>query len=222
MNRHVLTGIMAVLCMGAQALAAEKPVKMGYFANLTHAQALIGVSRGDFEKALGGAALQTRVFNAGPSVVEAFLAKELDCSFIGPAPAINGYAKSKGAAFNVVCGSAANGVLVVARKGSGIRTMADLVGKKIATPQFGNTQDVSARVYVTEVLKTAIGEKPGQCRIMPIANAEQLEALRRGDIDASWVPEPWGARMIKQEGAEVIAVESDFWPQKASRPPCSS
>jgi NitT/TauT family transport system substrate-binding protein len=212
-NRAAVVVCMAAIGASLGVRAAE-PVRLGYFANLTHAQALVGVARGDFQKALGDVPLKTMVFNAGPSVVEAVMAGELDCSFIGPSPAINGYLKTKGAAFHVVCGVAANGVAIVARPGSGIRTLADLAGKRIATPQFGNTQDVSARVYVTDVLKSQLGEGKGQTRIMPIANAEQFEAMRRGDIDASWAPEPWASRMIVEGGATVVAEEKDLWPGK--------
>jgi NitT/TauT family transport system substrate-binding protein len=205
-----------LLAMGAlpsaAAPSATLKVRMGYFANLTHAQALIGVSRGDFRKALGAATLETTVFNAGPSVVEAFLARQLDCSFIGPAPAVNGYAKSNGG-LRVVCGVAANGVVIVAHPQAGITHLADLAGKRIATPQFGNTQDVSARWYLTQTLKVQLGEGPGQTRIIPIANAEQLELFRRHEIDASWAPEPWASRMLREAGGVAVAQEKDLWEQ---------
>jgi len=187
-------------------------VRMGYFANITHATALIGVAGGAFQKALGDTKLQTTVFNAGPSVVEAFLARQLDCSFIGPVPAINGYVKA-GGAFRIVCGVAANGVLIVAHPQAGITRLEDLAGKRIATPQYGNTQDISARVYLTQTLKQTLGEKPGQTRVIPLANAEQLEVFRRHDIDASWVPEPWASRMVHEAGGVAVAEEKALWPQ---------
>jgi len=204
-------GVLAFMGCGKHETRPLSVVRMGYFTNITHAQALIGVSRGDFQKALGNLKLETMVFNAGPSVVEAMFAGRLDCSFIGPSPAINGYVKSGGKAFKIVCGAAANGVVIVARPGSGIEKLEDLAGKRIATPQFGNTQDISARVYISKKLGCSIGEAAGQTRIIPIPNAEQLEVFKKGDIDASWVPEPWGARCVNDAGAQIIAEEKDLW-----------
>ncbi|MCY3021070.1 MAG: PhnD/SsuA/transferrin family substrate-binding protein, partial [Planctomycetota bacterium] len=163
---------------GGKAVPAQ--VRLGYFANVTHAQALIGVSRGDFQKALGNVPLKTMTFNAGPSAVEAMFAEELDITYIGPSPALNAYVKSRGQAVRIVSGVAANGVVIVARKDSGIGKLEDLTGKRIATPQLGNTQDVSARHFITGVLKQPLKEKGGTTEIQPIANAEQLGLFRSG------------------------------------------
>jgi NitT/TauT family transport system substrate-binding protein len=197
---------------GAKAPPAQ--VRLGYFANVTHAQALIGVSRGDFQKALGSVPLQTVTFNAGPSAIEAIFAGALDITYIGPSPALNAYVKSKGQAVRIVSGVAANGVAIVARKDSGIAKLEDLVGKRIATPQLGNTQDVSARHYVLSVLKAPLKDKGGATEIQPIANAEQLGLFKSGRIDAAWVPEPWGARLVHEAGGVVIEEEKNLWPRK--------
>jgi len=196
----------------------EKPalaqVRLGYFANVTHAQALIGVARGDFQKALGGVPLKTMIFNAGPSAVEAIFAGELDLTYIGPSPAINAFVKSKGQAVRIVSGAAANGVVIVARNGSGIARLEDLAGKRLATPQYGNTQDVSARHYVLNVLKQPLKEQGGSTQILPIANAEQLGLFKSAQLDAAWVPEPWGARLVHEAGGVVIEEEKNLWPRK--------
>jgi NitT/TauT family transport system substrate-binding protein len=189
-------------------------VRVGYFANVTHAQALIGISRGDFQKALGSVPLKTQMFNAGPSVVEAFFAGELDISYVGPSPAINAFVKSKGEAVRLVSGSAANGVVIVARKDSGISKITDLAGKRIATPQFGNTQDVSARHYITAELKQGLKENGGTTVIQNVANAEQLGLFKAGQIDAVWAPEPWGARVVQEADGVLIEEEKNLWPQK--------
>jgi NitT/TauT family transport system substrate-binding protein len=189
---------------------AAAQVRLGYFANVTHAQALIGVARGDFQKALGSVPLKPLVFNAGPSTVEAIFAGELDLAYIGPSPAINAYIKSKGQAVHIISGAAANGVVIVARKDSGIARMADLAGRRLATPQYGNTQDISARHYLLHVLKQPVKEQ----EILPVANAEQLGLFKAGRLDAAWVPEPWGARLVHEAGGVIVEEEKNLWPQR--------
>lgn len=187
---------------------APPPVRIGYFANLTHAQAVLGVASGELAQAVAPRPLKTKIFNAGPSLIEALFAGEIDLGYIGPSPVINAYAQSKGRGLRVIAGAAANGVVVVARKDSGIKTLQDLKGRRLATPQLGNTQDVSARHYLQEVLK-----QDHLSNVVPIANAEQLTLLTRGDIDASWVPEPWGSRLIVEGGAVLVGEEKDLWPK---------
>lgn len=192
---------------GGESEPAE--VRLGYFANLTHAQAVLGVHSGDFERAVAPAKLTTRVFNAGPSLIEALFAGEIDIGYVGPSPALNAHQRSKGEGIRVIAGAAANGVIIVARKDAGISSVADLRGKKIATPQLGNTQDVSAKHYLSRVL----GQKD-LSTILPIANAEQSALMQRGQIDAAWAPEPWGSRLIVEAGAVQIGDEKDLWPDK--------
>lgn len=189
-----------------QAAPAEK-VRLGYFANVTHAQAVLGVSTGDFEKAVAPAAFSTKVFNAGPSLIEALNAGEIDIGYVGPSPAISAHLQSKGKGIRVIAGAAANGVVIVARPGSGIEKLEDLRGKRIATPQLGNTQDMSARHYLLKVLGA-----PNVDNVIPIPNAEQSSMMERGQIDASWAVEPWGSRLEIENHAKVIAEEKDLWP----------
>ncbi len=188
---------------------APEVVRIGYFANLTHGQAVLGVSSGEFASAAAPARLETKVFNAGPSLIEALFAGEIDVGYVGPGPVISAHAKSHGQALRVVAGSAANGVVIVARKDSGIHTLADLKGRKIATPQLGNTQDTSAKHYLTAVLK-----QPDVNNVLPVTNAEQPALMASGEIDAAWVPEPWGSRLVVENGATIIAEEKDLWPDK--------
>jgi NitT/TauT family transport system substrate-binding protein len=182
-------------------------VRLAYFANVTHAQAVLGVASGDFQNALGPIKLNTKVFNAGPELMQALNGGEIDIAYVGPGPVISAHANSHGTAVRVVAGAAANGVGIVARKGSGIKSLKDLAGKRIATPQLGNTQDVSARHYVTAVL----GE-PGANNVLPIPNSQQAGMMLRGKIDAAWTPEPWASRLIAETGAVLIGQERYLWP----------
>ena len=183
--------------------------RLGYFANLSHAQGVLGVASGELAQAVAPATFTTKVFNAGPSLVEALFAGEIDIGYVGPGPALAAHARSKGQGIRVIAGAAANGVLIVARKDSGIRTLADLKDRRIATPQHGNTQDIAARHY----LAAELGQK-GDGNVLPIPNAEQSGMMDRGQIDAAWAPEPWGSRLVAETGATIVAEEKDLWPGK--------
>lgn len=197
--------------------AAEtaKTVRLGYFPNVTHAQAVVGVARGDFQKALGSnVKLETSTYNAGPSIIEAIYAGHLDIAYVGPSPTINGFTQSKGEEVRVIAGAAANGVLVVGSAKRGITRLDQLRGKKIATPQLGNTQDISAKAYVVENLKTNLRERGGDTEVIPIQNPDIEILFEKDQLDAAWVPEPWGSRLIDKGLATLITEEKDLWPNK--------
>lgn len=194
-------------CRGSK--STEQKVTIGYFANLTHAQAVLGVASGDFAKAVAPSKLEAKLFNAGPSLVEALFAGEIDIGYVGPGPALSAFQRSAGKGIRVIAGAAANGVVIVARKGSGINGLADLAGKRLATPQLGNSQDISARHYLSAVLK-----EPTLANVVPVDNAEQVAMFSRGDLDAAWVPEPWGQRLVSETGATLVAEEKDLWPSR--------
>ena len=197
-------------CKRSSAAASAPPqVRLGYFANITHAQAVLGVSSGDFSSAIAPARLKTQVFNAGPSLIEALLAGEIDIAYVGPGPALNAQSITHGQGIRVIAGAAANGVVIVARDDSGIKSLDDLKDKKLATPQHGNTQDISARHYLQSVLK-----QPALDNVLTISNAEQVGMMTRGQIDAAWAPEPWGSLLVAQANAHVVAEEKDLWPDK--------
>ncbi len=192
---------------------AQPTVRVGYFANLTHAQAVLGVASGDFARAALPAKLETKIFNAGPSLIEALFAGEVDIGYVGPGPVISAQARSHGEGIRVVAGAAANGVVVVVRKDSGITSLAQLAGKRLATPQLGNTQDISARHYLSSVLSPS-GSQADLRNVTPVDNAQQAALFARNDLDAAWVPEPWGQYLIAQTGATLLAEEKDLWPSK--------
>jgi NitT/TauT family transport system substrate-binding protein len=191
------------------AKSAPKEVRLGYFANMTHAQAVLGVASGEYQNAVAPAQLTTRIFNAGPSLIEALLAGEIDVAYIGPGPVLNGQARTHGQGLRVIAGATDNGTVIVARDGSGIRTLEDLKGRKLATPQHGNTQDIAARHYLKDVLHQSDLEN-----VIPVSNAEQAGMMSRGEIDAAWAAEPWGSFLVAQDGAHVIAEEKNLWPHK--------
>ena len=194
------------------AMSGAQRLRLGYFANVTHAPAILGVGQGRFQKALGRqVAIDAKVFNAGPEAMEALLAGEIDISYVGPGPAANTYLKSGGRALKIIAGVCSGGAALVARNGLNITTVRDLEGRRVAIPQIGGTQDISLRHFLT--LQGLRGtEKGGTVHILPVKNADMLTLFLRNELDAAWVPEPWAARLIYDAGAKLVIDERDLWP----------
>jgi NitT/TauT family transport system substrate-binding protein len=191
-------------------------VRLGFFPNVTHAPALVGVEDGLFESRLGpGVDLKPFTFNAGTDAIEALLAGGLDITFIGPNPAINAFAKSNGEAIRIISGSTSGGAFLVVKPE--ITTVEQLKGKKLATPSLGNTQDVALRYWLKQNGLSTTKEGGGDVSILPQSNATTLEAFIAGGIDGAWVPEPWATRLIDEGGGSVLVDEADLWPQTGGR-----
>jgi sulfonate transport system substrate-binding protein len=190
----------------------SKTLKIGYFPNINHAQAVIGLNNGDFQKILGNnTKVETIVFNAGPSAVEALLANRIDATYIGPNPTINGYVASGDKDIRVISGVSSGGASFVVRNDAGIQSVKDLGGKKFASPELGNTQDVSLRKYlVNNGYKTA--ENGGNVTVVPVANADILTLFLKKEIDGAWVPEPWATRLVNEANGKIFVDERDLWP----------
>ncbi len=190
----------------------QKILRIGYFPNINHAQAVIGIGNGDFQKILGdNIRLEPIIFNAGPSAIESLLANRIDVSYIGPNPAINGYVVSGGKDVKVIAGATSGGASFVVRNDSGINSVDDLGGKKFASPQLGNTQDVALRKYLEDNgYKTT--ENGGNVTVVPVANADILTLFLKKEIDGAWVPEPWATRLLKEANGKIFVDERDLWP----------
>jgi NitT/TauT family transport system substrate-binding protein len=206
----------AILAISACAIhAQQKPtvLRVGYFPNITHAQALVGRANGQFEKTLGaGVQVEWKAFNAGPSAIEALFANAIDLTYVGPNPTVAGYFRSQGEAVRVIAGAASGGASLVVRKDAGIRNASDFHGKKVATPQLGNTQDVALRSWMrANGLKAR--EKGGDVQVIPISNPDQLTLFLKGQLDAAWAPEPWAARLVHEGGGRIFLDERDLWPE---------
>lgn len=187
-------------------------IRLGFFPNLTHGPALVGLQEGLFRDALKEQDLTVTptAFNAGPDAVSALFGGSLDIAYIGPNPAINAYAESGGEAIRVIAGAASGGAALVVRPD--ITEPEDLRGRKIATPQLGNTQDVAFRAWLKENGLSSDVDGGGDVSITPQANAEGLAAYASGQIDGAWVPEPWVSEYLRA-GAQVLVDETTLWPQ---------
>ncbi|MEV0176042.1 ABC transporter substrate-binding protein, partial [Streptomyces sp. NPDC050803] len=196
----------------AKKLSADE-VRIGYFPNLTHATALVGVEKGILQKELGGTEIKSSTFNAGPSEIEALNSGSIDIGWIGPSPAINGYTKSDGTNLRIISGSASGGVKLVVNPDK-IKTTDDLKGKKIATPQLGNTQDVAFLNWIAEQGWTVDAQSgKGDVSVVRTDNKVTPDAYKSGSIDGAWVPEPTASKLVA-EGAKVLLDEADLWPDK--------
>jgi sulfonate transport system substrate-binding protein len=185
-------------------------LRLGYFPNVTHATAIVGVESGLFQEKLGRTQLDTSTFNAGPQVVEALNSGALDASYIGPNPAINAFAQSGGQAIRIISGATSGGAFLVVKPD--VKNAKDLEGKKVASPQLGNTQDVALRTWLKKKgLKTDTAGG-GDVSIVPQENAQTLDLFKQGEIDGAWVPEPWATRLVQEGGGKVLVDERKLWP----------
>ena len=198
-------------CSTAGGAGEEVELRLGYFPNVTHAPAIVGIEDGLLAQALGeNVALAPQAFNAGPDVIEAIFSGALDASYIGPNPAINGFTRSNGEALRIVAGTTSGGAALVVSEE--IASPDDLAGATLGSPQLGNTQDVALRAWLTDEGFTTDLEGGGDVSIMPQANGQALEAFIAGEIDGAWVPEPWATRMVGEGGGHVLVNEADLWP----------
>jgi NitT/TauT family transport system substrate-binding protein len=206
--------LLMLVFAGAAAVSswAQTTVRVGAFPNITHAQAMVGKANGYFDKAMGPQVkVQWTSFNAGPAAIEALFGGAIDMTYVGPNPAINGYVRSNGEAVRVVAGAASGGASLIVRNDSGIEKPEDFHGKRVASPQLGNTQDVALRNWLkTHGMKT--NDKGGDVQIIPLANPDQLTLFLRKDIDAAWAPEPWATRLIHEANGRLFVDERTLWP----------
>src|SRR6266496_5410190 len=195
-----------------QAQGGAKVLRIGYFPNINHAQAVIGIGGGEFQKELGNnIQVQPYTFNAGSSAIQALLANRIDATYVGPGPAINGYVASQGNGLRIISGAASGGAVFVVRGDLGINSPKDFANKVFASPQLGNTQDVALRKYLQDNgYKTK--ENGGNVTVTPVDNPIILTLFLKKQIDGAWVPEPWGARLVNEAGGKILVDERTLWP----------
>ena len=192
----------------------SKVIRMGGFPNVTHVQALVArnMSRhgeGWFERYLPGYSIEWYTYNAGPTAMEALFGRTADLTYVGPSPALNAYAVSAGREVRILAGAVNGGAALMVAPESSINTPADFKGRSIATPQLGNTQDVSCRAWLARNGLSCTLEGAGDCRVAPTPNSMQLQLMKQGDIDACWTVEPWVSRIESMAGARILVQEPD-------------
>lgn len=191
-----------------EALEGYDGFRVGYFPNVSHAQALVGQATQWFvQDERIPAPIEWKAFNAGPTAMEALLAGAIDLSYVGPNPAINAYVRSQGEALRIVAGAASGGASLVVRNGAKIQTASDFIGKRVASPEIGNTQDVALRHW----LKTQALEAGKSLQVFAVKNPDILTLFERKELDAAWVPEPWTTRLIQEADGRLFLDERDLW-----------
>lgn len=184
--------------------------RLGYFPNLNHAQAVIGYGNGEYQMALGQIRVERQIFTAGPAAIEALFADRVDCAYVGPNPAINGYLQSEGS-LKAIAGASSGGAVFVVRSEAGINSDSDFAGKRLSSPQLGNTQDVALRHYLLE-RGYDVRVTGGDPWIFPARPADIVVMMSKGEVDGAWVPEPWGARLVRETDARIYLDERSLWP----------
>ncbi|MDT5036041.1 MAG: sulfonate transport system substrate-binding protein [Micromonosporaceae bacterium] len=205
-----LAGLAA--CGGSSDKAADGSVtlRLGYFPNLTHATPIVGTDKGFFKQRLGDkVTLETKTFNAGPEAVEALFSDAVDAIYVGPNPTVNAWQKSNGKGVKVVAGAASGGVAFVVKPE--ITSPEQLKGKKLATPQLGNTQDVALRYWLKQHNLTTTAEGGGDVSIAPQANSDAVNSFTSGAVSGAWLPEPYASKLVAA-GGRVLVDERDLWP----------
>jgi NitT/TauT family transport system substrate-binding protein len=207
-----VAGLTGLTACGGGAAGGSGPVtlRLGYFPNLTHATPIVGMEKGFLTKELGAdIKLDVKTFNAGPEAVEALFSGAVDAVYIGPNPTVNAWQKSRGKAVKVIAGAASGGAFFVVKPT--ITVPEQLKGKKIASPQLGNTQDVALRYWLKQHGLTATREGAGDVSIVPQSNSDAVTAFGTGAIDGAWLPEPYASRLVAA-GGKVLVDERDLWP----------
>jgi NitT/TauT family transport system substrate-binding protein len=203
------------LCFAAGTLAfGETKIRVGHFPNITHAQGVVAHAlsrqgKGWFEQRLGdGIKIEWFIYNAGPSAMEAIFAKSIDLTYVGSGPALNAYTKSNGEEIRLIAGAANGGAGLIVQPDENLNAPKDFRGKKIATPQLGNTQDISCRAWLREggLKITQLG---GDAQVLPTANPDQLGLFKQKRVDAVWTVEPWLSRLQQEASGKVIVEEKD-------------
>jgi len=214
MKMPILRLPILLAAFASSSVSAETKIRVGHFPNITHAQGVIAHAlsrqgKGWFELRLGpDTKIEWFVYNAGPSAMEAIFAKSIDLTYVGSGPALNAYTKSNGREIRLIAGAANGGSGLVVHPDQNLKAAADFRGKKIATPQLGNTQDISCRAWLTEggLKITQLG---GDAQVLPTQNPDQLGLFRGKKVDAVWTVEPWLSRLEQEASGRVIVEEKE-------------
>ena len=189
-------------------------IRVAFFPSISHVVPIVGIENNIFQENLTEQKIiEVKIFDSGPQVIESLFAKSIDLAYVGPGPIINGFLKSNGQDLKILAGAANGGASFIIQKDSGLDSIENFQGKRIASPQISNTQDVSLRHYLsTHGLEPV--EKGGTVFVINISNPDIYTLFAKGDIDGAWVPEPWATILVEELGGVRLFNASQFWPEK--------
>ena len=192
---------------------SEKKIRVAFFPSIIHAVPIVGMENQTFSENLDtDLDIQVKIFDSGPQVIESIFSNSVDLAYVGPGPVINGYLKSDGKDLKILASAANGGASFVIQKNSGLESIENYSGKRIAAPQISNTQDVSLRHYLAENGLIS-AEKGGDVFVLNISNPDIYTLFAKGDIDGAWVPEPWATMLVEELDGIRLFDENEFWPE---------
>lgn len=146
-----------------------------------------------------GIPVEWKQYQSGRHVLKAIINKDVDLTHIGSTPCAAGIAN--GLPIEVVWVSAviADGEALVVNKNAGIEDLADLAGKKVATP-FQSTSHYALKV----ALKLAKVEE-SRMEIVNLDPAQMLTAWENNEIQAGYVWNPTLTHMVETGGKILMS-----------------
>ena len=193
---------------------SQDKLRVAFFPSIGHAVPIIGLENGIFQGEIGEQIkIETKIFDSGPQVIESIFAGSIDIAYVGPGPIINGFLKSDGNDIKILSGAASGGASFIVQTNSGLDSIENFDGKRIASPQISNSQDVSLRHYlVSNGLKPV--EKGGTVFVLNISNPDIYTLFAKGEIDGAWVSEPWATLLVEELGGVRLFNEEKLWPDE--------
>ena len=190
----------------------QSKIRVAFFPSIGHAVPIIGLENGTFENGIGQQIqIETKLFDSGPQVIESMFAGSIDIAYVGPGPVINGFLKSDGRDIKILAGAASGGASFIVKPNSDLNSIENFDGKRIASPQISNSQDVSLRHYLESNNLKPI-EKGGTVFVLNISNPDIYTLFAKGDIDGAWVPEPWATMLVQELDGVRLFNEEKLWP----------
>jgi len=214
-------GIVAVIAISVIAIlgssldqSSQSKIRVAFFPSISHAVPIVGLENGIFENGIGEQIqIETKLFDSGPQVIESIFARSIDVAYVGPGPTINGFLKSHGKDIRILAGAASGGASFIVQPDSGLESIENFDGKRIASPQISNSQDVSLRYYLaSNDLKPV--EKGGTVFVLNISNPDIYTLFAKGDIDGAWIPEPWATMLVQELDGVRLFNEEKLWPNE--------
>jgi NitT/TauT family transport system substrate-binding protein len=192
----------------------QDKIRVAFFPSIGHIIPIVGLEEKFFEKGIGKEKqIETKLFDSGPQVIESIFSGSIDIAYVGPGPIINGFLKSDGKDIKILSGAASGGVSFIIQPNSGLESLENFDGKRIASPQISNSQDVSLRHYLeSHGLKSV--EKGGTVFVLNISNPDIYTLFAKGDIDGAWVPEPWATILVQELDGIRLFNEEKLWPNE--------